>query len=51
MPVLVILIILALLLGVVGAVIEGLLWILLIGIALGAAAVGYGWLKVRGSRA
>lgn len=46
MTVLVILLLLALVFGV-GAVIEGLLWMLLIGIALFVAAALFGWSKFR----
>lgn len=48
MTVLVILLVLALIVGV-GAVIEGLLWMLLIGFALLVAAVWFGWSTLRGS--
>ena len=48
MTVLIILIVLALLFGL-GAVIEGLLWMLLIGIVLVVAAGWYGWTKFRGT--
>ncbi len=47
--VLVILIVLALVFGV-GAVLEGIAWALLIGIALLVAAVWVGWQKLRGAR-
>jgi len=46
MTVLVILAILAVLFGI-GAVIEGLLWMFLIGFALLVAAVWFGWSKFR----
>lgn len=48
MTVLIILVVLALLFGV-GAVVEGLLWMLLIGIVLVVVAGWYGWTKVRGT--
>ena len=48
MTVLVILLLLALVFGV-GAVLEGLLWMLLIGIALVVAAAVFGWSKFRGA--
>lgn len=43
----VVLVILALAFGI-GAVIEGILWVLVISVALIAAAVFLGWRKVRG---
>ena len=48
MIVLVILIVLALIVGV-GAVIEGLLWMFLIGVALLVAAGWFGWSRFRGT--
>jgi hypothetical protein len=48
MTILVILLLLALIFGV-GAVIEGLLWMLLIGLALLVAAAVFGWSKFRGA--
>lgn len=47
MTVLVILLILALIFGV-GAVLEGIAWVLLISVALLAFAAWWGWTKVRG---
>lgn len=47
MTVLVILLLLALIFGV-GAVLEGILWILLISLVLVAAAAWWGWYKLRG---
>ena len=46
MTVLIILVVLALLFGV-GAVIEGLLWMFLIGLALIVAAIWFGWSRLR----
>jgi hypothetical protein len=46
MIVLIILVVLALLFGI-GAIIEGVLWMLLIGIVLVVAAGWYGWTKLR----
>jgi hypothetical protein len=46
MTVLVILLILALIFGI-GAVVEGLLWMFLIGLVLVVAAGWYGWTKLR----
>lgn len=46
MTVLIILIVLALLFGL-GAIVEGLLWMLLIGVVLVAVAGWYGWTKLR----
>jgi hypothetical protein len=46
MLILVVLVVLALALGV-GAVLEGLLWLLLIGVVLLIAAGWYGWSKFR----
>lgn len=46
MTVLVILIVLAVIFGI-GAVIEGLLWMFLIGAALLVAAIWFGWSKLR----
>lgn len=46
MTVLIVLLVLALLFGV-GAVIEGLLWLFLIGLALVVAAVWFGWSRLR----
>lgn len=48
MTVLIVLIVLALLFGL-GAVIEGLLWMFLLGIVLVLAAGWYGWTKLRGT--
>ncbi len=48
MTVLIILVVLALLFGI-GAVVEGLLWMLLIGIVLVVVAGWYGWTKLRSS--
>lgn len=45
--ILVLLVVLALIFGV-GAVLEGILWALLISIALLAVAIWFGWSKVRG---
>lgn len=45
--VLVLLVVLALIFGV-GAVLEGVLWVLLISVALLAVAVWFGWSKARG---
>ena len=47
MVIVVVLVILALLFGV-GAIIEGLLWAVLISLVLVAAAAWWGWSKVRG---
>ena len=46
MTVLIILVVLALIFGV-GAVIEGLLWMFLIGLALIVAAIWFGWSRLR----
>lgn len=46
MTVLIILLVLALIFGV-GAVIEGLLWMLLIGVVLLVAAIWFGWSRFR----
>lgn len=46
MTVLIILVVLALIFGV-GAIIEGLLWMLLIGLALMIAAIWFGWSRLR----
>ena len=46
MTVLIILVVLALLFGV-GAVIEGLLWMFLVGLALIVAAIWFGWSRLR----
>lgn len=48
MIVLIVLILLAVLVGV-GAVLEGLLWMFLIGFALLIAAAWFGWSRFRGS--
>lgn len=49
MTVLIILLLLALIFGI-GAVIEGLLWMFLIGFALLVAAIWFGWSRVRRRR-
>ncbi len=49
MTVLIILVVVLLLLGVLGAVIKGLLWLTLIALLLGAALIAYGWWKFRGA--
>ena len=46
MIVLVILVILAIIFGI-GAVVEGLLWMFLIGLALLVAAIWFGWSRLR----
>ena len=46
MIVLIILVILAIIFGI-GAVVEGLLWMFLIGLALLVAAVWFGWSRLR----
>ena len=46
MTVLIILVVLAVIFGL-GAVIEGLLWMLLIGLALMVAAIWFGWTRLR----
>ena len=46
MAILVILVILAVIFGI-GAVLEGLVWLFLIGLALLVAAAWFGWTKVR----
>lgn len=48
MLIVVVLVILALLFGV-GAILEGLLWAILISLVLIAAAAWFGWSKVRGA--
>jgi hypothetical protein len=47
MTILIILIVLAMIFFGIGAVIEGLFWMLLIGFALVVAAIWYGWTRLR----
>jgi hypothetical protein len=47
MTILIILLVLALIFFGIGAVIEGLFWMLLIGFALVVAAIWFGWTKLR----
>ncbi len=49
MTVFIVLVVVLLLLGVLGAVIKGLLWLTLIALLLVAALIGYGWWKFRGA--
>lgn len=50
MTVLILVIVLLLLLGVLGAVIKGLLWLTLIAAIVIAALAAYGWWKLRNTR-
>ena len=46
-PLIIVLLVAWLLLSLIGAVVEGLLWLLVIGAVLLAVTAAYGWFKVR----